>query len=55
MSAKLLEYIYCQDTNGIGDIVAVSKDGSEWLFPARVTKVIPCFYEEVHNNSFKFS
>lgn len=43
------------DNITVGNTVAIWRDGSGWLFPARVTKVTPYYYEVVHNGRLKTS
>ncbi len=47
--------IYKVDKIDVGDTVAIWRDGSGWLFPARVTRVTPYYYEVVHNGRLKTS
>ena len=44
-----------KDDIQIGDIVAIWRDGSGWLHPARVTKATPYSFEVVHNKRIKTS
>ena len=43
------------DEINMGYTVAIWRDGSGWLYPARGTKVTPFYYEVQHNGRLKTS
>lgn len=47
--------IHKTDDISIGDTVAIWRDASGWLAPARVTRVMPYYYEVIHNGRVKTS
>lgn len=47
--------VYKMEDIAVGDIVAIWRDASGWLAPARVTKATPYYYEVIHNNRVKTS
>lgn len=47
--------VYKFDTITVGDTVAIWRDASGWLSPARVTKGTPYYYEVVHDGIIKAS
>lgn len=52
---KLRAPIYLRDEINMGDPIAIQRDGSSWLRPARGTKATYNYYEKTHNERPKFS
>lgn len=49
------EQTYKNEEISMGDTVAIWRDESSWLAPARVTNVLPYYYEVAHNGQLKTS
>lgn len=47
--------VYKTDDIVIGDTIAIWRDVSGWLAPARVTKITPYYYEVIQNSRIKTS
>lgn len=55
MKKMLRAPVYKSDRISIGDKIAIWRDASAWLAPARVTKIKPYYLEVIHSSHIKTS